>query len=48
MAIKHLKCSSEMRCAVSVTYALDFEDLVEQKHVKYFINNFYIDSMFKL
>ena len=30
VTIKLLNCGSEMRCAGSITYTLDFEDLAEQ------------------
>ena len=36
MAIEYLKCDSlNLRCAVSVKYTSDFEDLVHEKKVKY-------------
>ena len=35
VATEHLKRSySEVRCVVSVKYALDFEDLIQKKNVK--------------
>lgn len=34
--------------SVSIISALNFEDLIrKKKHIKYFVNNFYIDDMLK-